>query len=152
MKNDQKKRGNGKKHHPDRFRPEFFSHNARGGGSASGSKKETETRQVNTRDMATRKTISRHREPHTFSRPDFAKVHTCFGNSFWIVPYLRHRSAQKVPFVRPSLKTIRYTFSRPLPVVSNGLTKVLFELTGGVDKVRLKKNSQNRCVPWRNLA
>ena len=29
-KNDQK-RGNSKKHHPVRFRPEFFPHNARGG-------------------------------------------------------------------------------------------------------------------------
>ena len=43
-------------------------------------------------------------------------------------------------------KTRRYTFSRPLPVVSNGLTKVLSVLTGGPGKVRFKKNSQIRCT------
>ena len=49
-------------------------------------------------------------------------------------------------FVRPSQETRRHTFSRPLPVVSNGLTKVLSVLTGGPDKVRFKKNSQIRCT------
>ena len=90
--------------------------------------------------MAMRKTASRLREPHTVSRPDFAQV-------YLIWEFFLNRTLSGPPvstestFARPSQKTRRYTLSRPLPVVSNGLTKVLVVLTGGPDKVRFKKNS-----------
>ena len=84
-------------------------------------------------DMTMRRTTSRLREPHTLSRPDFAKAYLIWG-------LFLNLTLSGTPFSAES------TFSRPLPIVSGGLAKVLSVLIGGPDKVRFKKSSQIRCT------
>ena len=56
------------------FDPNYF-HTMLGGTLGNRVWKKTEKKTRNSGDMAMRKTTSRLREPHTFSRPDFAKVY-----------------------------------------------------------------------------
>ena len=90
-----------------------------------------------------RKTTSRLREPHTFSRPDFVKVYL-----IWVFFLNRTLSGPPVStestFSRPSLTTGKGLEKVYLLVSCDGLAKVLSVLTDGPDKVRFKKNSQIR--------
>ena len=56
------------------FDPRFF-HTMLGGSLGNRGSKENKKKTCSPGDMAMRKTTSRLQEPHTFSRPDFAKVH-----------------------------------------------------------------------------
>ena len=121
-----------------------FSHNARGALGNRASKK-TGKKTCYPGDMAMRKTTSRLREPHTFFRPDFAKVHLIwefFLNRTLSGPPVNAEST----FSRPPLTTGKCLEKVYLLVFCNGLEKVLSVLTGGPDKVRFKKNSQIRCT------
>ena len=126
------------------FDPSFF-HTMLGGRLSNRASKKTGKQTCYPGDMAMRKTTSRLREPHTFSRLDFAEV-------YLIWEFFLNRTLSGPPvntectFSRPLQKTRRYTFSRPLPIVSDGLEKVLSVLTGGPDKVRFKTNSQIKCT------
>ena len=108
-KNDQK-RGNSKKHHPTVFDPSFFP-TMLGGGLGNRASKKTDKKTCYPGDIAMRKTTSRLREPHTFSRPDFAKVHL-------IWEFFLNRTLSGPPVNTES------TFSRPLLTTGNGLEKV----------------------------
>ena len=80
------------------------------------------------------KSTSRLREPHTFSRPDFAKVYLIWG-------FFLNRTLSGPPvstestFARPYLSTGKGLEKVYLLVFCDGLAQVLSMLTGGPDKV-----------------
>ena len=122
------------------FDPSFF-HTMLGGALGNRASKQTGKKKCYPRDMAMRKTTSRLREPHTFSRPDFAKVYL-----IWV--FFLNRTLSGPPVSTKS------TFSRPSLTTGKGLEKV-YLLDFGLRKVRkMTKNAetakntiQNVCDP-----
>ena len=115
------------------FDPSLFSHNARGGPRQPGLEKKLKKNLLPARYCYPKNDIPPPRTAYTISRPDFALVYLIwefFLNRTLSGPPVNTESTFST---RPLHKTRRYTFSRPLPVVSGGLEKVLSVLTGGQD-------------------